>query len=144
LKVFPKTKRIYFIADNTPSGRYHWENAKKTDIDGAELILLDGKVLSHQDLLNELKGISSDSLVLLGAWFVDKNNHFIHMREGYTDISKASPVPVWGFNSLGIGHGIFGGCVAIGSHQGAKVAKMTSEILRGKKASAIPVLKLRR
>jgi two-component system cell cycle sensor histidine kinase/response regulator CckA len=143
LKFRPDTRQIVVISDATPTGRAYQENVIKVaakDFGGLEFVYLDGRELTHAQLLSKLPEISDRSTVLMTLWLKDKNGFFIPWSKGMPAISANSPAPIYGVVEGPLPYGIVGGKIQSGWYQGQKAAEIVSRILVGKeKPKDIPV-----
>jgi signal transduction histidine kinase len=103
-----------------------------------ELDVWDGVPLSEmQERIVKLK---SDTAVLMLTYDFDRVGNQYVTVEVAEELSKISPVPVFGvFDSL-VGRGVVGGSMASVYGQGRLAGRLAVEILRGKKPEELPVM----
>jgi signal transduction histidine kinase/ABC-type uncharacterized transport system substrate-binding protein len=103
-----------------------------------ELDVWDGVPLSEmQERIVKLK---PDTAVLMLTYDFDRVGNQYVTVEVAEELSKISPVPVFGvFDSL-VGRGVVGGSMASVKGQGRLAGKLAVEILRGEKPEDLPVL----
>ncbi|MCU7923457.1 MAG: hypothetical protein KZQ88_12265 [Candidatus Thiodiazotropha sp. (ex Dulcina madagascariensis)] len=90
-------------------------------------------------LLREIRALPDQSLVLLGVYFRDADDHFFPARKSAKMIADASAAPVYGLLDFYLGYGQTGGKLISGYHQGQEAAKIAERILDGENAANIPV-----
>ncbi|MBW8035926.1 MAG: GHKL domain-containing protein [Planctomycetes bacterium] len=142
LKLHPATRKVYVVVDSTPTGI-----GQLADVTGVasqyeklEFEYLKGQDYSTAELLEQLKQLPKDSIVLLTVWMRDKNNDYASIDEMGPLISNLSSVPVYGITDMYLGHGIVGGKLLNSETHGRLAAERIVRILHGEKASNIPIL----
>ena len=140
-QVFPDRRNGYLIVDNSVTGRVLVAMARKLadDVPEVTLNILDGGDLSHEDLLDELRGLEDDAFVIIGVWQTDKSGHYFNVSEAFQDITNASTAPVFVILRTSLAIGYAGGVAISGVHQGRIAAGMALRILEGTPVSSIPV-----
>ena len=138
----PKTKKVYVIVDNTTTGKGQLKNVMEVSQEFADLdfIFLKGSEYSTGELLDKLRLLPKDSVVLLTVWLQDKNNAYISEKTGGQLISKNASVPVFGIIDMYFGHGIVGGKLLNSDSHGRKAAEIAVRILNGENPADIPVI----
>ncbi len=140
-KVFPQRRTGYLIVDNSLTGRNIVDVARRlvASEPGFTLNVLDGAELSHDELLQTLRGLGPDAFVVVGLWLTDRNGHYLNVSEAFQDITNASTAPVFVILRTSLSLGYAGGAAVSGVHQGRVAAGMALDILGGKPVSEIPV-----
>jgi len=142
-RLHPGTKTIYLVSDGTTSGMGQrkeaaGELASKKNI---RLVFLNGEDLTFAQLLDRLKAIPKDAVVLQASWIRDKEGIYYPAPIGAGLISTHSPVPVYGLTDMYLGFGIVGGKLNSCRIQGRQAGEMALRILsNGESADAIPIL----
>lgn len=112
-KLYPKTKKIALVTDNTYGGvclqAYVKKEMKK--FPKLDLILLDGRKNSIYSVVDSIRTLPSDAAVLLGTWRVDKNNGYFMNNATYMMMGANQKVPTFSLTSIGIGHWAIGGYI---------------------------------
>ena len=141
LELHPNTTQIAVICDATTTGQAYIRQASATEsqFETLKFIYLDGAELTTSEMLARLSSLPNNSIALLCIWLKDKNGIFVPEEKGYPDISKNSPVPLYGVLEPMLQYGILGGKVQSGEHHGAEAAKIALKLLEGKKVTDIPV-----
>jgi len=142
---FPDIKNLIIITDNSTTGKGYKEFAMKefSDLQDVNVIWLDGaKGLSTEMLINELRQLPRNSIVLMGIWQREGGEHiefYYDMTHVYPELSKAANMPMLAVDDLGLGNGILGGVLNLGEDHGYYSAKMGIDILKGKPIKDIPI-----
>jgi PAS domain S-box-containing protein len=139
--LFPERANIAIIADNSVTGISIIKAAQKELQKFPQITyeFLDGKDLTHADLLARLRNIDDKTFVIIGVWQTDKNNTYFTVPEAFADIAKASSAPVFVALKSDLAYGFAGGSVVSGSSQGRRAATIALDILAGKPVSEIPI-----
>jgi PAS domain S-box-containing protein len=142
MKLHKDIRTVYVITDNTPTGigQQRDVEAISNHYKDVEFKYLSGQDYSHLELLEKLKTLPKNSVVLLTVWLRDKNNIYIPVNEGGHAISSASTVPVYGIITMYMGHGIVGGKLLSSQAQGSNAAELMLRVLAGEKPADIGVI----
>ena len=141
LKLHPNTTQVAVICDATTTGQAYigQATAAESQFNTLKFIYLNGKELTTPEMLARLRSLPNNSIALLCIWLKDKKGFFVPWEIGYPDISKNSPVPLYGILESMLQYGILGGKVQSGEHHGVEAAKIALKLFAGKKVSDIPV-----
>jgi len=141
LKLHPNTTQVAVICDATTTGQAYIRQvtAAESQFETLKFIYLDGSKLTTAEMLTQLSRLPSNSIALLCIWLKDKDGVFVPWERGYPDISKNSPVPLYGVLESMLQYGILGGKVQSGKHHGAEAAKIALKLLDDTKVTDIPV-----
>ncbi|MEW8624735.1 MAG: hypothetical protein AB2551_03170 [Candidatus Thiodiazotropha sp.] len=90
-------------------------------------------------LLDEVRRLPQQSLILLGAYFRDSEESFFLSHASAQLITDASRVPVYSLLDFNLGHGIVGGDMISGYYQDIAAAKKGLRVLQGEDPDTIPV-----
>lgn len=141
MKLHPGTREIYVINDFTPTGRAWTLDIRR------QLAALEEDVqvtyappASFESLLEDVSELSSDSVVLLGAYYRDSRELYLGGEEAVRRISESSRVPVFGLLDFALGQGIVGGVLTSGYKQGQAMAQLGLLVLSGRKPARLPVI----
>lgn len=137
----PKTSTIYIFMDHTPTGRAVVDNIRdqlKTFTPDVNVIYSGNKPLS--DVLAEAEALPKDSLILYGVFNRDSQGRFYDVSEALAALALRVEVPIYGLLDFDLGHGIMGGMLSSGYHQGQSMARIALHVLAGRKPNEIPVL----
>jgi len=141
LKLHPNTTQVAVICDATPTGQAYIRQAAaaESQFETLKFIYLDGTELTTSEMLARLSSLPNNSIALLCIWLKGKDGVFVPWERGYPDISKNSPVPLYGVLDSMLQYGILGGKVQSGEYHGAEAAKIALKLLESKKVTDIPV-----
>ncbi|MCL2677966.1 MAG: response regulator, partial [Clostridiales bacterium] len=143
LRLYPKTSRIYVLND------YHLsrsvvmrEKIEKSIASGGlpsevEVVFSGNKPFA--DLLEEIRGFGSDTLVLIGNYISDGKASYSE-TDVQRLVAEASGNPVFCLTAAYVGSGALGGLVSGTEAQNAIVSAMVADILKGTAPSDIPIV----
>ena len=147
LRFFPDTRRIYILNDHYLSKSICFREAIQKHI---ELWLLDYHNLPLefvfnedkplQEILNDISGFSTDTLVLIGNYLSDSSQTFYSETDIQKLVCQASMNPVFCLTTSFIGHGTMGGLVSSTGEKSDIVTSMAVDILKGMPVSDVPVI----
>ena len=108
---YPKTKHIAFISDNTYGGvtmqaLVRKEMKKFPDLD---LILMDGRKHSIYTIVEELRQLPENTVILVGTWRVDMNEGDFMRNTTYAMMEVTPTIPTFTPSSVSLGHWAIGG-----------------------------------
>jgi PAS domain S-box-containing protein len=92
------------------------------------------------ELKARLEKLGSGSIVFLNGLITDEKGRQLMYGETTEWICRYSPVPVYSFWDVYLGHGIVGGKLVSGYRQGQMAGELALRILGGEQADAIPVV----
>lgn len=140
LRLHPAAARIVAIVDSTTTGK-----ALRTELEALATTLKGRVVMEIWDsfdpgeLVNRVSILPADTLVMLIPYASDRNGRFISHRDIAHLISSKSSVPVYASWDFYLGYGIVGGNLTTAKAQGVAAGELLGRILKGEKASEIPV-----
>lgn len=140
LKFHPNTETIYYINDETISGKAVMKEFKKVMQkfeDSIEFIQIEGQSL--REIEDKVRDLPQNCIIFHLAYFQDLSGNHFEYYESISRIEKQSSVPIYGLGDFHLGHGIVGGMLVSGYQQGEAAAKIALRILDGEKPSNIPV-----
>ena len=138
----PNVKKVYVISDDSVTGKGERRDVAKAakGYPSLEFHFLNGEDYSEVELLDKLRGLGDDSIVLLTIWLRDNTGRYIPNDIAARQITTASPVPVYALTNIWLGHGIIGGKLNTGREQGHLAAEIVVKIVRdGVKPWEIPI-----
>ena len=133
LKLYPETKNIALITDNSYGGvalQSHVEEEMK-GIDNLNLILLDGRKNTLYTIIEQIQDLPPRTIILLGTWRVDVNERYYVGNATYTMMSANPNVPAFTLSSIGLGHWAIGGYVPQYRTLGKDIAKKIVDLQQG-------------
>ncbi|MCS2524857.1 HAMP domain-containing histidine kinase [Bacteroides ovatus] len=108
---YPKTKHIAFISDNTYGGvtmqaLVRKEMKKFPDLD---LILMDVRRHSIYTIVEELRQLPENTVILVGTWRVDMNEGYFMRNATYAMMEATPTIPAFTPSSVSLGYWAIGG-----------------------------------
>ncbi len=111
--LYPKTKQIALVTDNTYGGvclqAYVKKEMKK--FPKLNLVLLDGRRNSIYTIVDSIHNLPENTAILLGTWRVDKNNGYFMNNATYMMMAANQKLPAFTITSIGLGHWAIGGYI---------------------------------
>ncbi|MCL2245145.1 MAG: ATP-binding protein [Treponema sp.] len=144
LKLFPRTKRIYILNDHYISRSIGIRETILNELHAypgsfpAEVTFSEDKPLP--ELLKDIRGYGSDTLVLIGNYLSDSTGTFFSEAEIQRLVSQASLNPVFCMTASFIGNGTLGGFVSSTGENSKKISSMAEEIMSGAHPDDIPII----
>lgn len=139
-KINPALDTIYVIYDNTKSGKAigkECQEAAKQISEKIQVVLLNN--LATERILEKVWAADKNSIVLMTNYVLDGKWVYLSQEKFCEQISQVSKVPVYHLYHFGMGHGILGGDMILGTIQGQKVAQLALQILDGTSADEISI-----
>lgn len=138
LKIYPATRNIYVIHEQTESGIESLHNVR----DAANLIDRGLKVhsvdtVSFADPATFPTKLPKDSILILTTLSRDKIGKTSDYEEMTSLLSKRISQPIFGVYEMALGHGVLGGSLLSPEIHGVRTAKIAVKILEGERASNI-------
>jgi signal transduction histidine kinase len=134
----PTAKNIVVVSGADPFDR-RWSNTARRQLAPYEqkydVKYLDG--LAHDDLLNELKSLPRDTIVILLTIFADSTGRQFIFADAARDVAHASAAPVYTPYEGQLGNGIVGGYMDSFEQIGGEMADIAFDILEGADPSTI-------
>ena len=108
---YPKTKHIAFISDNTYGGvtmqaLVRREMKKFPDLD---LILMDGRKHTIYTIVEELRHLPENTVIMVGTWRVDMNEGYFMRNATYAMMEATPTIPAFTPSSVSLGYWAIGG-----------------------------------
>lgn len=110
-KLYPNTKKIAFLSDNSCGGICLLSFVKKEmkKHPGLEFISLDGRQYTVYSMINEINKLRDKTVLLLGTWRMDKNEGFFLHNSVYLMKDVNPKLPVFSISTIGVGEWAIGG-----------------------------------
>jgi len=141
-KLYPKTKHIALITDNSYGGIALQALVKKEIADNVvDLIELDGRKYDIYQINDIIKGLPSQTVLLLGSWRVDKNDSYYIGNATHAMKAIRPELPAFSLTSIGLGYWAIGGCIPRYHPEGKELARKAIKILsedRGQYVTEVP------
>ena len=137
-KLYPKTKHIALITDNSYGGIALQALVKKEIADNVvDLIELDGRKYDIYQINDIIKDLPSQTVLLLGSWRVDKNDSYYIGNATHAMKAIRPELPAFSLTSIGLGYWAIGGCIPRYHPEGKELARKVIKILSGDKGQYI-------
>lgn len=139
--IYPDTKNIAFISDNTYGGvtlQAHVRKEMKWFPD-MNLILLDGREHTIYTIVDELRKLPKHTAVLIGTWRVDKNDGYFMRNATYSMMEAIPDVPAFTATSVGLDYWALGGVIPAFRTLGKELAREAVQLLNNPGNSNIQV-----
>ncbi len=141
LELHPGTRRVVFVGGTSEFDRFILEQAR------AELEPYRSRVelewlseLPLAELLDRVRGLGAETIVLFGTLFRDGAGQSFVPHEVVGQISQAASVPVYGFLDQLVGRGIVGGRVYGWDDDGEQVGRMVLRLVAGEDPARIALV----
>lgn len=133
--LYPTTRRIALITDNSYGGVALQTHVKEEmrKIEGLDLILLDGRKSDIYAIIEQIKGLSPETVILLGTWRVDVNDSYYVGNATYMMMSSNPAIPTFTQTSIGLGYWAIGGSMPEYRAIGKDLARQTIDVLINKR-----------
>ncbi|MDT8717243.1 EAL domain-containing protein [Clostridium sp. 19966] len=140
LKLNPALKNVYFIYDNSADG-IAIANSAIADIkkNYKNLSLFSLNNLSISDMLDKVKTIDKDSVILLCSYSNDSEGSKINYNYFYDKLSNNSPVPILSLYTYALNHGMTGGVMVDGYLHGREAGNLALKIINGQNIDSLPI-----
>lgn len=143
LGLHPDIETIYVVTDSTTSGQGNRSKLERLADLWSDRVnfefLSSTNGLTFEALLLKLRGLPERSVVLYRDFFVDSAGGYVEPQRMISLVSAASPVPVYSFGDMYLGHGITGGVITSSERHGRLAAELAKHVLDGVPPSGIPV-----
>lgn len=132
--VYPKTKHIAFLTDNSYGGvtLQALAREKMKKFPELDLILLDGRVNTIYTIVDRFRELPEYTVVLLGTWRVDMNDGYFMRNATYAMMEANPDVPVFTASSIGLGYWAIGGVIPAFRSFGKEVAQEVVRLLNNR------------
>lgn len=112
-KLYPNTRHIALITDNSYGGLALQAYVKKKmeQIEDLDFIPLDGRKNNIYNIIEDIKQLPPQSVILLGTWRVDVNDGYYVGNATYTMMLANPQIPAFSLTSIGMGHWAIGGFI---------------------------------
>lgn len=142
LQLHPQVKQIVVINDDTQVGKTNKLLLEKIipEFDPTlKFILFENMTMG--EIVGKVGTLDKDTLILLMTLNVDREQVVFSYEESSDLISAHSSVPIYGTWDFYLGHGVVGGMMTSGYHQGKTAAEVVERIiLGGEDPQDIPVI----
>ena len=140
LNLHPATREVVVIHDFTETGLAMRRElaGHASGYPGISLRFLEEMPI--EKAVRQLKALSSDALVLMLSYTVERGGRSFTQSEIARIVTSASAVPVYAVHAAQLGAGVLGGRMMEGRVQGEKAAELVIRVISGEAAGGIAVL----
>ncbi len=141
LRFLPSTKTVAVVTDNSPTGFEHREfygQISRTR-PRLEFRFLEGSRIPVERILEQLRALPPDTLVVLTHFTRDFGGRYVSSRGVAEQVARASSAPVISPHLRVLGQGILAGNTSAGFSHGQLAGRMAVEVLHGVSPAAIPL-----
>lgn len=134
MKLFPRTKRVIFISDDSDYGLAERNLAQNTlsKYKNKVRITYISPPSEHFDLfINEITKQPDRTFIILSSWLLDNVGNYNIKGSYYPFLSRLGNIPVFGNQNLSLGSGILGGYLTSMWDVGNIVAEKAIKMARG-------------
>ena len=130
LDLYPATEHFALITDNSYGGIALQALVKKElkEFPDQNLILLDGRKNNIYTVVEQIKKLPKETVILLGTWRVDVNDGYYVGNATYTMMSGNPGIPAFTLTSIGLSHWAIGGYIPKYRPIGKDLAKQVIDI----------------
>ncbi|OQY34428.1 MAG: hypothetical protein B6241_04825 [Spirochaetaceae bacterium 4572_59] len=141
LKMHPDTREVYIINDYLTTG-LGWQSEMKNQLSYLEnrVKLSYSENLSMEELRRKIASFQKETIILLGAFYSDRDGQSFTYESSGELLSRASEVPFYCLLDFNIRAGSLGGKVLSGYSQGEAMAGIAKRLLDGESPRNIPVI----
>ena len=138
---FPKARKMVVVFDGTDEGKFLSEQIEKLkrDYTNRRFTYLKSKDYSSRQLVEKLKTLPRDTVVLWGTWKQDKAGPVPAWRSVLREASRSCPVPIYGLEGAMLGNGIIGGKLLVSDDQPRETSKILEKIFSGTSPEELPI-----
>ena len=142
LKLHPQVKKVVVINDDTQVGKTNKLLLEKIIPDfPPDIHFIQFQNMTMGEIIEKVATLDKETLILLMTLNVDREQVVFSYEESSDLISARSSVPIYGTWDFYLGHGIVGGLMTSGYHQGKVAAELAERIvLGGEQPKDIPVI----
>ncbi|NLF17005.1 MAG: PAS domain-containing protein [Lentisphaerae bacterium] len=144
LKRHPSTRALVVVHDLSPAGLAYrdqmqsWAGEMARRRPGLGVVFLSAERYATSELIEQIRVLPADCLVLLTSWSRDRDGLPQHLDDVLARIARVSPVPVYGASG-GQGLAPASTRLAEAHRQGTTAGAMVVKILQGVPPSEIPI-----
>ncbi|NDW11570.1 sensor histidine kinase [Bacteroides sp. 214] len=112
LELYPETKNIAFISDNTYGGVSIQAFARKEISEkypDLNLILLDGRHHTFYSIIKELTQLPEQTAILIATWRIDESDSYFLRNAIYAMMGATAHIPAFTLSTIGLGYWAIGG-----------------------------------
>lgn len=127
---YPQTEHVAFITDNTYGGVAMQALVRKEmkRFPELDLILLDGRQHTIYTIVEELRQLPENTVIMIGTWRVDMNEGYFMRNATYSMMEAVPSIPTFTPSSVSMGSWAIGGVLPDYQKLGEKMARESVRI----------------
>lgn len=137
LHLHPAAKRVYVLVGRSPGAVPRLRAAFERVVGRVPLTFIAEQ--SVPEMLDTVKDLPTDSLVFYINYVQEIRGHTLTELQIAELVTRASPVPVYGFLEAEIGLGIVGGAMLTPRNEATQLAMLATRVLNGERPQDIPI-----
>ena len=133
LSFFPETKNIVFLSDNTYGGLSMKTLFKRdmNEVPNMNYLFLDSRELHFNEILQSIKVLPQNSVMLIGTWRVNKDGQYF-LGNSLEELISANPnLPVFTMSGTGLGSGAIGGYIPTYGQHAKRIVSLIESYAKG-------------
>jgi PAS domain S-box-containing protein len=142
MNLHPQLEEIIIINDSSQAGRVNRSVIDRIISDWGDTYrfhLIDN--IDMASLLEKVASLEDSTIVLWVTFSRDNNDQVVDPKQSTALIAENYTAPIYGLRDISLGHGIVGGKLISGMHQGKAAAQIALRILQGESVHNIPIVK---
>jgi PAS domain S-box-containing protein len=141
LGLFPGTRNLFVINDFTLEGiQYHNTIAYQLRPLSPRLNISFNENVDIATLMEQVAALPSDSLILIGSYFVDGGHQYFPLNEMTRLLERNASVPIISFYYTNVAYNAVGGFAFDYRQYGYALSKMLEQLLNGESVESISVI----
>lgn len=140
-KLFPNTRNVLIITDQSLAGKIQRERARKqlAFCEGeTNILFLPEAGVTLEELQKEMENLPLETFVILSDFEIDKDGRYVDFKEDISQFLLMNKFPVFGMAFEVLGKNVIGGYLSDHRSQGDKAGLLVDRILKGDVISLIP------
>ena len=139
-KLHPHYSKIYFIVDNTITGKILYDRAYRLNLSTNDEYRYEFiRDFTFKELFQKVSELDENSVLFLTAFTKDRNGAYCSYNEIVRNLEKSTKIPIYGAWDFYLSKGVIGGKVIKGFEQGYTAAKMANKVLGGEDIKKVDV-----
>ena len=138
-KLHPDINRLFFIIDNTKTGRILQHSIKSiVEKEGNPFRYFFLTDYTYEELFEKVRNLKNGDVIFLGIFTEDQKGAYFSFNRFINNLHAHSSVPIYSAWDFYLGKGIVGGKIIQGHDYGIKAAAIAFDILEGIDVNSIP------
>lgn len=138
----PSVRTLYFIVDQSETGKRLYQEALSLEKEFPELKLRPLSNLSYLEIIDTLKVEKEDAAAIHLTYTKDQTGNMMPEGQFLKLLGEVSRVPIYTLWEHYVKDGIIGGSLLSGNLHGKQAIQIAKKVLQGHQASSIPVQRI--